>query len=76
MGFGEFLGSAMGTLAAKGQEMMEYKGEYEHLTDRALKEEFKHLRRSSASSKEKLLRQMAVLSILKDRGYDTSGMKI
>ena len=66
MGFGEFLGK----LAAQGQEMMEYKSEYEHYTDRELKEEFNHLRRSSSSSQENRFRRAAIKSVLKDRGYE------
>lgn len=68
MGFGDFLGSFLGEMAAQGQEMMRYKAEYENWSDRQLKTEYNRLR-SAGKSDEIRFRRAALASVLRDRGY-------
>ena len=67
MGFLDFLGSAMGSMAAKMQEAQSYMSEYEPMTDKELIREYNDLK--GRSGREVEARKMAVRTILNQRGY-------
>jgi len=67
MGFWDLLGSAAGKMAAKAQELQNYKIEYESMSDSKLKEEYRYLKNKPGQEfKDRL---MAVKMVLRDRGY-------
>lgn len=66
MGFGEFLGSMAGRLAAQAEEMNKYKAEYERMSDTDLKREYNALK--NKNGEQYRLRRSAVIAVLKDRG--------
>lgn len=67
MGFLDVLGKGLGKMAAKAQELQNYKIEYESMSDSELKREYQYLR--GRSEKEFKDRFIAVKLVLQDRGY-------
>ena len=69
MGFTDFLGSAVGSiagnLAAKAKEAMVYEKEYKGLSNDELRREFEHL--SKRSNTESFLRRTAIKKIMDER---------
>ena len=61
------LGSTLGKMAADNNEILEYKSEYECMSDYDLKREYNNLKNKSREDLRK--RFIAVKLVLKDRGY-------
>lgn len=70
MGFFEGLGSFMGTLVEKGQQLQErikiYRPEYENMSNAKLKEELNRWKSKSGAEAE--ARRAAIRKILEERG--------
>ena len=72
MGFLDFLGEVAGSMAAKGQVLLNYKSEYEEMSEDNLKREYKKLKEETQSfwcGQEKRDRFSAVKMVLRERGY-------
>ena len=70
MGFMDFLGEMVGTLAAQGNEIQGYKKDYEFMSDQQLLREYNNLK--GKSGQENKNRFYAIKSVLSDRGYGNS----
>ena len=65
MGILDFMGHVAGKMAAMGKEAMEYKKEYEHMSNQQLERELADL--SKRGGREVLCRRTAISSILQER---------
>lgn len=67
----DFLGETLGSMAAAGKEVENFKRQYESFSDSQLEDEYGKLKSGSKSlNSENGLRYNAVSQILKQRGYN------